>query len=218
MGFDLMTNFNRPYFAKSISEFWKRWHISLSTWFRDYLYLPLGGNKVTKKRWYFNLFFVFLVSGIWHGANWTFFIWGALNGFYLVFAIVTQKQRDKLNHFFGFSKHKTIFKFIQIITTFSLCAFAWIFFRANNVHDAFSIVEKIATDLSSNLFIKWDVFFAAFIGLTILFLNEFSNEFLKNNTTRLKSQNINLIYYAVIVALILLMGVFDEGQFIYFQF
>ncbi|MGZ5286161.1 MAG: MBOAT family O-acyltransferase, partial [Flavisolibacter sp.] len=95
MGFKLMKNFDRPYQARSISEFWKRWHISLSTWFRDYLYISLGGNRVSIPRWYFNLFFVFLVSGFWHGANWTFVIWGALHGFYLVFAIISEKARDR---------------------------------------------------------------------------------------------------------------------------
>ena len=119
-----MNNFKRPYFAKSISEFWSRWHISLSTWFRDYLYFPLGGNRVYRYRWYFNLFIVFLISGIWHGANWTFVIWGALNGLYLVFSIVSQKYRDKINSFLGLSKNKIIFEFIQIITTLILTSFA----------------------------------------------------------------------------------------------
>ena len=218
MGFDLMTNFNRPYFSRSISEFWKRWHISLSTWFRDYLYLPLGGNKVSKNRWYFNLFFVFLVSGIWHGAKWTFFIWGALNGGYLVIAILTQKFRKNFNDFIGLSKNKTFFTLIQILTTFFLSSFAWIFFRANNVKDAFLIVEKIITEQSFNIFIKWDVFFGVFIGLTILVLKEFKDEFLNNKLLFLKKPNISVLFYALVLALILLMGVFDEGQFIYFQF
>ncbi|RKS01873.1 D-alanyl-lipoteichoic acid acyltransferase DltB (MBOAT superfamily) [Flavobacterium sp. 102] len=218
MGFDLMTNFNRPYFAKTISEFWKRWHISLSTWFRDYLYLPLGGNKVSRNRWYFNLFFVFLVSGIWHGANWTFFIWGALNGAYLVIAIVTQRYRNKFNDATGLSRNRTFFTAIQIITTFILSSFAWIFFRANNVQEAFTIVEKIGTDLSTDLFVKWDVFFGVFIGLSVLILKEFRDEFLLNKLSFLKKPNVSILFYAFIVALILLMGVFDEGQFIYFQF
>lgn len=218
MGFDLMTNFNRPYFAKTISEFWKRWHISLSTWFRDYLYLPLGGNKVSKNRWYFNLFIVFLISGVWHGANWTFVIWGALNGGYLVIAIVTQNFRNKCNDAVGLSKNKTLFTAFQIITTFILSSFAWIFFRANNVHDAFLIVEKLGTALSTDIFVKWDVFFGVFIGLTVLILKEFRDEFLVNKLSFLKKANVSVVFYALIVALILLMGVFDEGQFIYFQF
>lgn len=218
MGFDLMTNFRRPYFAKSISEFWKRWHISLSTWFRDYLYLPLGGNKVSKNRWYFNLFIVFLISGIWHGANWTFIIWGALNGFYLVFAIITQKQRDKFNALFFISRYKFVFGFIQIATTFLLSAFAWIFFRANNVHDAFMIVKKISTDFNTDLFVKWDVFFAVFIGMVILLMKEIREEFFIERFYIFKNKAFRLFIYAFLIAIILLFGVFGSGQFIYFQF
>ncbi|CAN5908465.1 hypothetical protein BH23GEM7_BH23GEM7_20090 [soil metagenome] len=95
MGFELMQNFRRPYFARSIHEFWQRWHISLSTWFRDYVYIPLGGNRVPFWRWYVNLFAVFLVSGLWHGANWTFVVWGGLHGFYLVFSLMTRNVRDR---------------------------------------------------------------------------------------------------------------------------
>lgn len=96
LGFRLMENFDRPYHARSVSEFWKRWHISLSTWFRDYLYIPLGGKRVSVPRWYFNLFFVFLVSGLWHGADWTFIVWGALHGFYIIFALITKNLRFSL--------------------------------------------------------------------------------------------------------------------------
>ena len=173
---------------------------------------------MSKYRWYFNLFFVFLVSGIWHGANWTFFIWGALNGGYLVIAIVTQNYREKLNCLSGLSRNKTFFTFIQILTTFILSSFAWIFFRANNVNDAMLIVKKMGTQLSPNIFIKWDVFFALFIGLTILILKEFKDEFLHNKFSFLKKSNYSVIFYALVLVIILLMGVFDEGQFIYFQF
>ncbi|QQR94484.1 MAG: MBOAT family protein [Bacteroidota bacterium] len=145
MGFKLMTNFNRPYFARNISEFWKRWHISLSTWFKDYLYIYLGGNRVSIPRWYFNLFIVFLVSGLWHGANWTYIIWGALNGFYLVFALVSHKFRNKMNHLTGIEKSPWLNRFLQISITFLLSCFAWIFFRANHVTDAFLIIKKMAT-------------------------------------------------------------------------
>ena len=143
MGFKLMTNFNRPYFAKNISEFWQRWHISLSTWFRDYLYIPLGGRRVSIPRWYFNLFFVFLVSGLWHGANWTFIIWGALNGFYLVFAIVSKGIRDRITHLVGLNRLPNINRALQIAITFMLVCFAWIFFRANSISDSFLIIKNI---------------------------------------------------------------------------
>ena len=219
MGFDLMTNFRRPYFAKSISEFWKRWHISLSTWFRDYLYFPLGGNKVSKYRWYFNLFIVFLISGIWHGANWTFVIWGALNGFYLIFAIISQKFRDRFNNTIGLNRNIFIFNFVQILTTFLLSSFAWIFFRANNVKEALIVVNKIFYDFNNQLFIKWDVFFACAIGLFILIIKETREEFfLKSNILIFNNNIFRLIIYSVLISLIILLGVFDSGQFIYFQF
>jgi len=149
MGFKLMTNFNNPYQSKSVHEFWKRWHISLSTWFKDYLYITLGGNRVTIPRWYLNLFIVFLVSGLWHGASWTFVIWGALHGFYLVFSLATKKIRQKFNKLFHLHK----LPFLPALTTFVLVAFAWIFFRANGVHTALYISKHIFTGLP-NLFAK----------------------------------------------------------------
>ena len=140
MGFDLMRNFDRPYFSKSISEFWRRWHISLSTWFRDYLYIPLGGSRVSQPRWYLNLFIVFLVSGFWHGANWTFVIWGALHGIFLVFALWTETFRQRLAVVSGLTRHPTLRKIFRVFVTFNLVSFAWIFFRANSLSDAFYVV------------------------------------------------------------------------------
>ena len=142
MGFDLMENFRRPYHAKSISEFWKRWHISLSTWFRDYVYIPLGGNSTVKWRWYFNLFITFLVSGLWHGADWTFVIWGAIHGFYLISAIWTNGIVNKVYNFIGLKKGSNGRKLIDVIWTFHLVLFAWIFFRANSFSDAIYILEN----------------------------------------------------------------------------
>ncbi len=143
MGFTLMKNFNWPYVSRSMSEFWKRWHISLSTWFKDYLYISLGGNRVSVPRWYFNLFFVFLVSGFWHGANWTFIAWGALHGFYLVFAIVTQNTGTRLSSAIGLNNNSWVHKVGHAVITFGLVAFAWIFFRANTIADACFIIRKI---------------------------------------------------------------------------
>ncbi len=140
MGYRLMTNFRRPYFATSIRDFWQRWHISLSSWFRDYVYISLGGNRVVKWRWYYNLFITFLVSGLWHGAEWTFVIWGALHGLYMVFAIWSAKLREKANGFMGISNNQRLYQFTQIIVTFVLVYFSWIFFRANNTHDALLII------------------------------------------------------------------------------
>ena len=146
MGYDLMRNFKRPYLAQNIREFWSRWHISLSTWFRDYLYIPLGGNRVVKWRWYYNLFITFLISGLWHGANWTFVVWGGLHGFYLVFAIWTANIRKRMNKFV-FGEKVFLHNFVQVIITIILAWFAWIFFRANTIGDAFLIINKIISQL-----------------------------------------------------------------------
>ncbi len=145
MGFNLMTNFRRPILSKSTGEFWKRWHISLSTWFKDYLYFPMGGSKVSVPRWYFNLMIVFLISGLWHGANWTYIIWGGINGFYLVFAIITKKYTDKFNAFIRINKFPRLKVCSQILVTFLLISFSRIFFRARTVDDAITVIKKIFT-------------------------------------------------------------------------
>ena len=220
MGFKLMTNFNRPYFARNISEFWKRWHISLSTWFKDYLYISLGGNRVSIPRWYFNLLFVFLVSGLWHGANWTFIIWGALNGFYLVFAIVTQKIRGKLNRVSGLEKVPALNNFLQVVITFLLSCFAWIFFRANNVSDSFLIIKKILT-FKGPLFVENpSMIIYSFSAILLIFIVEFKQEYYTGNLSFLHNKNwmVRHLSYTFLILLILLFGVFDGGQFIYFQF
>jgi D-alanyl-lipoteichoic acid acyltransferase DltB (MBOAT superfamily) len=220
MGFKLMTNFNRPYFARNISEFWKRWHISLSTWFKDYLYISLGGNRVSIPRWYFNLFIVFLISGLWHGANWTYVIWGALNGFYLVFAIISQNFRNKINKLLYINKFPKINKLSQILITFILVCFAWIFFRANNVTDAFTIIRKICT-FKGTIFIESpSILIYSFLGIFILLFIETKKEFYKGNFSFFNNRSwiIRNLSYATLIMIILLMGVFDGGQFIYFQF
>ncbi len=219
MGFKLMTNFNRPYFSRNISEFWKRWHISLSTWFKDYLYISLGGNRVTTSRLYLNLFIVFVVSGLWHGANWTYLIWGAINGFYLVFAIISKNTRNKFNKLIGLDRLPRIHNGIQISITFVLACFAWIFFRANNVQDAFSIIKKIFEPKGS-LFIDNSTLFYSFIAISILFLIESKKEYYKGHFSFLENKSwlIRNLTYASLIIIILIMGVFDGGQFIYFQF
>jgi alginate O-acetyltransferase complex protein AlgI len=143
LGYDLMENFRRPYASTSVAEFWSRWHISLSTWFRDYLYVPLGGNRVPRARWYFNLLFVFLVSGLWHGANWTFVIWGALHGLYLLAEIWTQGPRGRLTQRLGLDRHPGWLRALSMLLTFHLVTLAWIFFRANTLGDALYIVGHL---------------------------------------------------------------------------
>ena len=146
LGYDLMLNFDSPYFAKSVAEFWRRWHISLSTWFKDYLYIPLGGNRVSRPRWYFNLFFVFLVSGLWHGASWTFVIWGALHGFYLLAEIVCQPVTDRLSGVAGRVLPAWVNGLGAAAWTYARVLLAWIFFRANSFADAFHVCRGILLD------------------------------------------------------------------------
>ena len=148
MGFDLMKNFNTPYFSLSISEFWRRWHISLSTWFRDYLYIPLGGNRKGKARKYINLMIVFLCSGLWHGAGWHYIIWGELNGFYQIVGDATKMIRLKINSLLKIDTALFSHRLLKALITFTLINISWIFFRANSVKESVEILVRIAT--------KWD--------------------------------------------------------------
>jgi alginate O-acetyltransferase complex protein AlgI len=220
MGFKLMKNFNSPYLARNISEFWKRWHISLSSWFRDYLYIPLGGNRISLPRLYLNILLVFLISGLWHGANWTYILWGAIHGFYLIFAIVSQEFRGKINTWTSIYKFPKLKHFIQILITFSLSCFAWIFFRANNVNDAFSIIKKIST-FSGQIFVDTpSMMIYSVSGILLLLFVELKNEYYKSDFSLLNNKNwiIRDMSYVALLILILLIGVFDGSQFIYFQF
>lgn len=237
MGFRLMKNFDRPYSSKSISEFWSRWHISLSTWFRDYLYISLGGNRVSVPRWFFNLFFVFLISGFWHGANWTFIVWGALHGFYLIAAILIQKAKVKL---FGASdkKEKSAWENgLNIFITFVLVAIAWVFFRANTIREAVYIIGRFPFAFKDIVRIYkthdvefmniWDI--NEFLTIKRLAFAFFLIVLLE--LIQLAQQKVNLIqklyktpiyfrwlmYYSIIY-MIISYGVFKNHQFIYFQF
>jgi len=239
MGFSLMDNFDRPYFSKSISEFWRRWHISLSTWFRDYLYIPLGGNKVSKSRWYCNVFTVFLVSGLWHGANWTFVIWGALHGFYLIVGILTEPIRRQATELLGLNRIPFILKLLRVTLTFSLVCFAWIFFRANTISDALYIITHIHTgfwnysvnlnqtshglwvsvfDFAKNLSI-WEILIVIFslAFLEIVHLIERHRKI--SDVVREKHITFRWAFYYLTTMIILLFGAYSENQqFIYFQF
>ncbi|MCF8459910.1 MAG: MBOAT family protein [Flavobacteriales bacterium] len=208
-GFDLMTNFSRPYLSFSVKEFWTRWHISLSTWFRDYLYIPLGGNRVPRPRMLLNLFVTFVISGLWHGANWTFVIWGALNGAYLVLEILL-----------GIKASRNPFR---ILLTFGLINFSWIFFRAANLQEAGHIVSTIFTHPGSLFFSSESDVTApiyAILSIGLLLLIELKREFLGNrfSITNHRNQWVRMAAFACIIFLILYLGVFDKGQFIYFQF
>lgn len=144
-GFNLMKNFAFPYFSRDIAEFWRKWHISLTTWFRDYLYIPLGGSKGSISKVIRNTFIIFLVSGFWHGANWTFIIWGLLNALYFLPFLLTKRNRKNLDVVAENRAFPTIKELLSMLTTFSITVFAWIFFRAESVSQAFSYIGGIFT-------------------------------------------------------------------------
>jgi alginate O-acetyltransferase complex protein AlgI len=234
MGFKLMKNFDRPYSSASIQEFWSRWHISLSTWFKDYLYIPLGGNRVKISRWYFNLFIVFLVSGLWHGANWTFIIWGALHGLYLVLGLITSKSRVQLASAIGLKRFPRLNNFLNVVITFSLVAFAWIFFRSKNVEVAFYIIEQSVIDIIHRvnnilLYSKLDIHLGLgvppkelLVAVLMIVFMESIHWWQKNGSIRDRIRKMPLLnrwalYYSIVL-LILFFGVFDQSSFIYFQF
>jgi alginate O-acetyltransferase complex protein AlgI len=228
MGFKLMNNFDRPYQSKSVHEFWKRWHISLSTWFKDYLYITLGGNRVSIPRWYLNLFIVFLVSGLWHGANWTFVLWGALHGFYLVFSLITKDVRNKINTFLLLDK----LPFLSMLTTFALVAFAWIFFRAPNVQSAFYIIKKMFfgipdlipmilnyKSLMNTIQIeKIDLILSLILILVLESVHHIQSKYGISTILIKKPLYIRWSLYCLLVLSIIFFGVFENRQFIYFQF
>lgn len=221
-GIDLLRNFAFPYFSRDIAEFWRRWHISLSSWFRDYLYIPLGGSKGGVWMKVRNTFIIFLVSGFWHGANWTFIIWGFLNALYIMPSIILKTNRNNLNIVAQGKLLPTIKEVVAMTTTFSLTVFAWIFFRAVDVTHAFSYISQM---WSSSLFsipsfigIQESLFI---IVLTVIF---FFIEWIGRerqfaiSAIGLKWHKIFrwVFYYCIILAIIFFGG--KEQQFIYFQF
>ncbi len=229
MGFDLMTNFMRPYYSKSISEFWKRWHISLSTWFKDYLYVPMGGSRVSTHRVYLNLMVTFLVSGLWHGASWTYVVWGALNGFYLIFGLATKTTRDQWSDKIGLSRFPQIRKPLQVFTTFSLVSFSWVFFRARSLQDAFLIIRKIATeacDLAQTGIVPIFMGFSKkeFLwALVVMIVLELAHHLQKRGSVcaylRQRSSWMRWPAYFFVIYGVLFFGAFSaDSQFIYFQF
>jgi D-alanyl-lipoteichoic acid acyltransferase DltB (MBOAT superfamily) len=224
MGFKLMDNFKRPYFSKSLSEFWKRWHISLSSWFRDYLYIPLGGNRISVPRKCANLFIVFLVGGLWHGANWTFVIWGALHGFYLIFETIAMPLKNRILEITRLVNFPRLIQLTGISFTFILVNIGWIFFRAKNVSDAFYILTHLFTNISFNIprlnmGIGWSgfIYCSAIIGFM-----EFIHLIQEHRSIRqfldTKSIWFRWTIYIILIYAILFFGVFNKTQFIYFQF
>ncbi|HJZ38796.1 MAG TPA: MBOAT family O-acyltransferase [Bacteroidales bacterium] len=223
LGYRLMVNFRRPYMAASIREFWQRWHISLSTWFRDYLYIALGGNRVASKwRYYFNLFFTFLVSGLWHGANWTFVIWGALHGLYLVFAIWIKTWREKFNNALGLTSRPGLHLNLQRIITFFLAYFAWIFFRANTLDDAIFIIGSMPNlnfETPLNLFsFPVDFYICIFLILLLIIIEILEERYELYARLRIMPARYKWALVTLITLALFILGVWEASDFLYFQF
>ena len=221
-GFNLMRNFAFPYFSRDIAEFWRRWHISLSTWFRDYLYIPLGGSRggtIMKVR---NTFIIFIVSGFWHGANWTFIVWGALNAIYFLPLLLTKNNRNNIDIVAKGKLLPSLKDFVFMVITFSLTVFAWIFFRAETIEQAVDITKAIfSASVFSVPYFKDIELIYPFIPLLILFvLVEWygrESEYAIEHLFTKKKKVFRFAFYYLVVAIIFVFA--NSGHdFIYFQF
>lgn len=234
MGFELMENFNAPYMAKSIRDFWGRWHISLSTWFKDYLYIPLGGNRKGKVRKAINLMVVFLVSGLWHGTDWSFVIWGGIHGAVQVMGDYLAPYRKMLIEKWEIKTNCISWKLLQIGCTFSIVTFAWIFFRSDTIPDALRFIERIFIRPTPWILFNGEIYSLGLdrvemniliMSLVLLILVDLVR-YRKNITIDvfLMEQNLWFEWLAVIclILMIFIFGeygpTFDAQQFIYFQF
>lgn len=227
-GFDLMRNFAYPYFSRDMAEFWRRWHISLSTWFRDYLYFPLGGSQGSLARTVRNTFIIFVVSGFWHGANWTFVAWGFLNACYFLPLLLSNSNRKNLDIAGQNSFFPSISEVFQILPTFLLTVIAWVFFRAANISEAFQYLKN----LFGGLFIweSWN-FAGAYLTQTLGWATVFFTLFmfavewvqrreqhgLQMNPTRISSP-VRWTIYLILTFCVVVFGAFGKPEFIYFQF
>lgn len=233
MGFELMENFNCPYYAKSVAEFWRRWHISLTSWFRDYLYIPLGGNRKGTARKYLNILLVFLVSGLWHGAQWTYVIWGGLNGLFQVLGSILAPLKKKAGELLGVKEESFGHKFIQVCVTFVLVDFAWIFFRAASIHDALHIIKSILTVHNPWIFfdnslyslgLSQKQFHLMVFSLAVLAVADWLKYKKVNVLDRLLEQDIWFRWPAYLMGIlfVLVFGIwgnaYDAQAFVYFQF
>lgn len=216
-GFDLMKNFSFPYFSRDIAEFWRRWHISLSTWFRDYLYIPLGGSKVSKIKQIRNTFIIFLVSGFWHGANWTFIVWGLINAIYFLPLLLLNANRKNQNIVAENSIIPNLKDVLSIIGTFTLTTLAWIFFRAQDIRHAIEYIVNIFTKpIQGPQYLPINIFFIIISFTIIEWLGKENNYALEKIGLKWKKQYRHLFYYSLIIAILINAG--EEKQFIYFQF
>jgi D-alanyl-lipoteichoic acid acyltransferase DltB (MBOAT superfamily) len=230
MGFHLMRNFDVPYLATNIQEFWRRWHISLSTWFRDYLYFPLGGSRGPLLRVCLNLFIVFTVSGLWHGANWTYVIWGALHGAYLIVFLLGRRAVSSLP--FRIPAPAGLVKVVGFGLTFFAVITAWVFFRANHVSDAFYIVTHMYSGLWESIgnvlqgqhprlgldIDRAGLLLSGFLIVALLALEGLNRRFQLGRRVAEAPFAVRWLLYYALVLTIIFMGVFEQRQFIYFQF
>ena len=212
LGFNLINNFERPYLSQSVTEFWHRWHISLSTWLKDYVYIPLGGSRCSKWRNYWNIFVTFFVSGIWHGANWTYLVWGMMHG-------VCQIIEKML----GLHKKTScgVVKYTRILITFIIVNFAWVFFRMPTLADAMNVICKIFSDSSVTLpTVTPSILLLILFSLIIVAIKDLTDEFMPRHCQLLTHKNSILRWgvYVVLLCVILACGVFDASQFIYVSF
>lgn len=231
LGFQLSENFNRPYLAQSLREFWKRWHITLTSWFRDYVYLPLGGNQVNRLRWLFNIALVFVLSGFWHGSGLNFLAWGGIHAAFYSIGVLTAQERKVITEILGLKSK--VLSTIRVITTFNLVAFAWIFFRANNLTDGLLITERISASFfelwtSPPMAIDWLSQIIAFDTLQIVaiaaavvfcvldFGGLVRRKFLETGGQFVKAGEI-LILNLILVSLLFLGGI-GGSEFLYFNF
>jgi len=215
MGFDLMTNFRRPYLSKSITEFWSRWHISLSTWFRDYVYIPLGGNRVKKSRIYLNVLIVFMLSGLWHGANWTFIVWGAFHGFTIILERFLKIDTLMI--------HNNFVNLLRVILVFTLVSLAWVFFRADNFNDVSQLISSAF--LIDKTQVGWYTFgdykyelILSLISILFLIGVELKYDYLTNFLSSCNFAFRSVIYLFLILMLLSFGAFHSSGEFIYFQF
>lgn len=229
LGFSLTTNFSRPYFSLSIKEFWRRWHITLGAWFRDYLYIPLGGNRCSLARRCLNLFIVFSVCGLWHGASFTFVIWGTLHGLYQIFGLLLKPARQRAAGILKIDPDSRPSRFLRAVFTFILTDFAWIFFRADTVPDAFALIGGLfrSSDLSNGVLFSLGLtapeFFAALTGIaTVLAVDVLSLKTDLRARLLKKKTAFRWAAYLSAALVILIFGIYGSQytaqQFIYFQF
>ncbi|MCM1108572.1 MAG: MBOAT family protein [Clostridium sp.] len=219
MGYNLTVNFERPYMAQSVQDFWRRWHISLSTWFRDYLYIPLGGSRCGKWRTRLNLMITFIVSGLWHGANWTFVIWGGLNGLFQVAGNLMKPWKQKLKTVCRQEDDSEVLKIFNIVVTFILMTVAWTFFKAHTFADACMAIRKMILPTGTLYKSDTSTLLYCIVGIIIVMCSDIIEE--RNGRHPLlenKNPFLRFASYLLLATLIMCMGVFDGGQFIYFKF